>query len=72
MTVTSLVAVQSNIHPGPDKPGQVISATWRGFVQGPTSARSQDQPDDATICASFAGEFVRGRERLGCDTPAAS
>ena len=39
--------------------------TWRGFVQGPTSARSQDQPDDATLCASFAGQFERGRERLG-------
>jgi hypothetical protein len=26
MTVTSLVAVQSNIHPGPDLPGQVSAA----------------------------------------------
>jgi hypothetical protein len=43
----------------------MISATWSRFVQGTTSAWSQDQPDDAMVYASFAGEFERGSERLG-------
>jgi hypothetical protein len=30
MTLTSLVAVQSNIHPGPNSPGQVNSLLDRG------------------------------------------
>jgi hypothetical protein len=45
---------------------------WSRFAQGPTSARSQDQPDDATLCASFAGEFERGCERLGRASTATS
>ena len=37
MTVTSLVAAQSNIHPGPDWPGQVIQ--WLSGNWGPLYAR---------------------------------
>jgi len=29
-------------------------ATWRGSLQGPTSAWSQDQPHDATVCSSLS------------------
>jgi len=38
-------------------------ATWRGSLQGPTSAWSQDQPHDATVCTPFTREPTRRGQR---------
>jgi hypothetical protein len=37
----------------------------QAYRKGTTSGRSQNQPEDATLCAPVAGEFERGSERLG-------